>query len=268
MPLSKLIEKTARHRMTPTFMVIGGQRCGCRVLFNALAQHPRIKAGPGDTGFFDQPAQFGKGTDWYASHFPVAIGKKARSGFQQVGECAPTYLLSPAAPQRLSKLYPQTKLIVLLRDPVARAWAHYQRARQGGIEDRDFADAIKEEQQWWGDERQKLIVNPTHESEDVRTRAYLHGGCYAALLKRWFEFMPRVRYHIVKTESLINDQKRTLDRAAAFLDIGEFEGWKPVMPKREPYPLNPDEVKAQLTEFYTPHNLALSELLKMKFEWA
>lgn len=268
MAFNKLIEKTAKHRMSPTFMVIGAPRCGCRVLFDALAQHPRIKRGAADTGFFDQPAQFGKGTDWYASHFPIALGKKARSGFTQTGECAPTYLLSPATPQQLTKLFPQTKLIVMLRDPVERAWSHYQRARMAGVEDRDLADAIKAEQEWWPDERKKLAVNPTHDSEDTRLRAYLHAGCYAELLERWFEFMPRVRYHIIRTDVFFTDPRRALERVAEFLDVGEFGEWKPPTPTREPYPLIKPEVKDKLSAYYKPHNEALTELLKMRFEWA
>jgi hypothetical protein len=134
--------RTASSRPLPTFLVIGTKRGGTTSLWNWLLKHPavapqfpaaqQIKS----PHYFD--INFWRGEQWYRSHFPTqrALDRLATSvgGRPAVGEASPYYMFHPAAPQRVAELMPDVRLIVLLRDPVARAYSNFAERRGSGAE--------------------------------------------------------------------------------------------------------------------------------------
>ena len=124
---------TARHRMLPTFIIIGAQRAGTTTLFFYLRSHPDIEgpkpadssvSWPKELHFFDE--HFAKGVDWYRAFFPLERSRaRARAEGHDLitGEATPYYLFHPLVPERVATTVPDVRLIVLLRDPIERAYS-------------------------------------------------------------------------------------------------------------------------------------------------
>ncbi len=108
----------------PSFVGLGGQRCGTTRWFELLASHPEVVPPPAakELDYFDRfyaggfTAQDAAG---YHVYFP-------RDGDRKVGEWSPLYMSAPWVPRMLAQAAPQTRLLVLLRDPVERLLSSLQ----------------------------------------------------------------------------------------------------------------------------------------------
>src|SRR5437764_5111475 len=128
---------TSSLRLLPDFLIIGTQRGGTTSLYHYLKTHPCVQlANTKDTHFFDK--KFNKGLSWYRGHFPTRLGKYYTQRVRQqpfvTGEASPSYLFHPHAPGRVAQLLPSARLIVLLRNPVDRAYSQYFHAVKLGHE--------------------------------------------------------------------------------------------------------------------------------------
>ena len=131
-PLEKLFRGiTFPIRLLPDFLIIGTQRGGTTSLHRYLDAHPCVgPAANKDLHFFDR--RYHKGLAWYQGHFPTFIEKyyaeHLRGRAFVTGEASPSYLFHPFAPKRVAKAMPHVKLIVLLRNPIDRAYSQYHHA--------------------------------------------------------------------------------------------------------------------------------------------
>lgn len=124
--------------MRPHFLIIGAARSGTTSLYSYLVEHPRVvAAAKKELHFFD--LRFPNGPAWYRDQFP------SLSPDTITGEASPYYLFHSHVPKRVFKLLPHVKLIVLLRNPVDRAYSHYYHAVKHGIETLPFERAIEQE---------------------------------------------------------------------------------------------------------------------------
>src|SRR4051812_9293771 len=121
----------------PTFVVVGAMRSGTTALVRYLGAHPRVYVGRKEVHFFDR--HFDKGIDWYKSQFD------APSGVLAVGEGTPRYMFDPVAVQRMARVLPDAKLVVTIREPVARAYSHYLKNVARGVEKLAFDAAVAAE---------------------------------------------------------------------------------------------------------------------------
>src|SRR5947209_20310719 len=149
-------------RMMPDFIIIGTMRGGTTSLYSYLTTHPHIgSAYMKEVHFFD--VYYSKGIGWYRSQFPSSIQKYYAEYVQKqqfiTGEASPYYLFHPHAPKRITKFLPQVELIVLLRNPVSRAYSHYSHEVAGGHEKLSFEEAIECEQERIGKEAERLARN-------------------------------------------------------------------------------------------------------------
>src|SRR5215470_750369 len=124
---------TASARALPDFLIIGAQKAGTTSLYAYLTAHRDVRpAGRKEVHYFDlgftAGAELGEG--WYRSMFPLrarlALDGRRTGRPVRTGEASPYYLFHPAAPQRAAALVPEARLLVLVRDPVERAWSHYR----------------------------------------------------------------------------------------------------------------------------------------------
>src|SRR5437588_5706883 len=117
---------TSSIRLLPDFLIIGTQRGGTTPLYHYVQTHPSITpATTTDTHFFDK--KYGKGLAWYRGHFPTIIEKYYAQHLRDraflTGEACSTYLFYPHTPKRIAQVLPRVKLIVLLLNPVDRAYS-------------------------------------------------------------------------------------------------------------------------------------------------
>jgi hypothetical protein len=245
---------SAGSRELPGFLIIGTQRGGTTSLFDYLTRHPDV----GETlkkeiHFFD--LHFHRGLDWYRAHFPIS-GAAAI-----VGEASPSYLLHPEAPSRVHAALPSVTLIALLRNPIDRAWSHYQLNAKRGHEPLAFEEAIAREP-----ERLAGAAAGAHD-ESWRLFSYLSRGLYADQLQRWLRFFPREQLLIVKSEDLYRDPAAIYDQTVQRLGLrrwplqrfrarhaGSYAGMEP-------------ETRERLAEYFAPHNARLYEMLGRDLDW-
>ena len=121
-------ELTAPFRGLPSALVIGAQRSGTTSIFNYLIQHPDVVAPLGkEIHYFD--LHYDQGVRFYRGRFPYS--HRLRNGAITL-DATPYYLVHPLAPERAAGLLPDIKLIALLRNPIERAFSHYQHEVRGG----------------------------------------------------------------------------------------------------------------------------------------
>lgn len=117
------------------FIGIGAQKCGTSWLYACLYEHPEIYAPIKEIHFFSRD-RFSKGITWYEDHFKACTISKKR------GEFSTSYLYSDVAAKRITELYPNVRLIAIVREPIARAYSQYGNALKAGEIGKDTTFAM------------------------------------------------------------------------------------------------------------------------------
>src|SRR5919201_3141433 len=139
---------TAPLRPLPDFLIIGAQKAGTTALYAYLRWHPGI-TGPSwkEVSFFDR--YYARGEAWYRGNMPSRprqwLAERRNGRPPLVGEASPSYLFHPLAPERVANLLPRARLIAVLRNPVDRAFSHYQHELSLGREHLSFEEALDRE---------------------------------------------------------------------------------------------------------------------------
>jgi hypothetical protein len=123
------------------FLIVGVQKGGTTSLDAYLRQHPRIgMASKKEVHFFDDEDRFGSGTpdyEVYHRHFDRLDSKSI------YGEATPIYCYWSESMRRIREYNPDIKIIMLLRNPVERAWSHWRMETDRGADSAPFAMAIR-----------------------------------------------------------------------------------------------------------------------------
>ena len=263
-------------RSLPDFLIIGGKRCATTTLYWNLVEHPgvaplfpRAKHIKG-VHFFDW--NFGRGVRWYRSHFPSAAYRsyaRLRHGRTPIaGEASTSYLFHPHAPARAQQVAPEARLIVVVRNPVDRAWSHYRARVRHGREPLSFEEAIEAEPERLAGERERLLADGSYRSYPLEQQAYFSLGLYADPLAEWMNRFPRERVLVIRAEDLAGDPGRAYRSVLGFLDLQE---WTPstfrslnVGPGSQD--MSP-ETRTELQARFAPHNDRLARLLGLELGW-
>lgn len=275
-------KSTSSLRLLPDFIIIGTQRGGTTSLYYYLTSYPGIaKALMKEVHFFDD--HFQDGTPWYRAQFPTQLqrsyAERVRGQRFLTGESSPYYLFYPPAPKRIKALIPKVKLIVLLRNPVDRAYSHHWLATLEGNETLPFAEAIERETQRTAGEQEKILRDEHYKSFNHRHFTYLARGIYVDQLQHWMNFFPREQFLILKSEDFYKDTLGAFKRALNFLDVPttaikdqqDFKQYRE--PNRKGYeneekpPKLDAKMRASLLEYFKPHNARLYEFLNQDFGW-
>lgn len=263
---------TARMRSLPHYMIIGVQRGGTTSLYNYLIQHPAILSSyRKEVHYFTK--HYGRGLNWYLSNFPthLALNRHSRKAGERAvtGEATPYYIFHPLAPIRIKQLIPEARFILLLRDPVERAYSHFDLSRRMNNEPIEcFEDAIAAEPERLRGEREKLLANETYFSHSHQHHSYLTRGLYAEQLEYWFQFFPREQILILRSEDMYENTAEVFKQTCRHIGVSEI-----VLPEfrvfgrpKRSSPLSP-ETRERLYEFFRPHNQRLYELIGRDMGW-
>src|SRR3954468_13831079 len=196
---------TAPARMTPSFLICGGQRCGTTSLYRALAAHPVVLKAVLHKGVHYFDTSYGRGMGWYRAHFPLqrtALKVGQRHGVPaQTFESSPYYMYHPQAAGRIARDLPDAKILVLVRDPVERAYSqHAHEVARGFERERDFAAALALEGHRLAGEERRLREDPGYHSHSHQHHAYRERGRYVEHLERLAGVFGRDRIHVVDSE--------------------------------------------------------------------
>lgn len=248
------------RRLRPRFVIIGAQKAGTTSLFHALAAHPRVRPpSEKEPSFFSYRRR--KGARWYVRRFP-----RAGEGLV-TGEASPSYLFDPFAPARMRAVLPDARLIVILRDPVERAYSQYHHVVRHGHEERPFRQAID-------DERAAILprflagdLRPDEVDHPLIRKSLLSRGIYALQLERWLDAYPRSRLLVLESADLKARPREVLEEVTDFIGIERHAfatGERRNVGDYEPLGA---ELRRELRDFYRPFDERLAELLGRRFSW-
>jgi tetratricopeptide (TPR) repeat protein len=245
----------------PNFLILGAQKAGTSSLFKYAVQHPQIIP-PLRKELEFWSLRMKRGLDWYLSQFP-AIPPGDLTYLS--GEACPGYLDHDMSAERLRAEFPDIKLVVILRDPVERAYSHYNHWRRRQQESCDFETAIEakldhltsgsdgtvDEQQLW---------NSPHD--------YLARGVYVVFLKHWMSIFPRDRFLILSNNQLNSDPQATLSQFFDFLELPDAAIQADLRHNVGTYPPLSTALRQRLEQFYAPYNQELEAFLGQTFDWS
>lgn len=249
-------------RIKPSFIVLGTQKGGTTSLYNLMAQHPHIMpAKQKEIHFFDW--SYAKGLGWYLSQFPY----KTFNNNHITGEATPYYLYHPLIPERIQANFPKTKFIVLLRNPITRAYSHYNMSTIRKKETLSFEDAIAKEPERLKDDIMQIASTHNYQAFNHRHFSYVDRGIYHIQLKRWFKSFPREQFYINQSESFFKDPNKITNEIFVFLGLKPHPIENTLCRQGEyAQQINPKTYK-KLSEFYKPQNEELFKLLNTRYDW-
>jgi hypothetical protein len=247
-------------RALPDAMIIGAMKSGTSSLHYYLTQSPQVIAPlRKEVHYFD--LNFARGESWYRANFGLA-------GQEGVNvDSSPYYLFHPEVPQRAHALVPDAKLIVLLRDPVRRAYSHYWHERDKGREPLSFEDAIAAESDRIERDHERLARGEIERSEAHQYFSYLARGRYAEQLERWLRVYPREQLLVLRFEDLVRDPLPVLNRSLGWLGLAAMQGARLEPRNTRKYPQIEAATAGRLREYFEPHNAALERLLGEQMHW-
>ena len=273
---------TSFMRVMPDFLIIGGQRCGTSSLYYYLTEQQSISsAATKEVHYFDD--FFARGINWYQAQFPTNAYKYSVEHFRNrhflTGEASPYYIFHPNAPRRISAVLPHIKLILLIRNPIDRAYSQHWLEVKGRYETLSFEEAIKCEQDRIAGEREKMLSDENYHSFKHRRYTYLTRGIYIDQIEYWMNFFPREQFLFLKTEDLYSNPASIVRQTLEFLGVPgteidtnrEYKKYK--VPSKTGYkakdstPKMDSHTRAYLVEYFEAHNARLYEFLGRDLEW-
>ena len=252
---------TSPLRVLPDFIVIGAVRSGTTSLYHYLGQHPIIvKSAYDELGYFD--SNYELGLNWYKSLFPSVFQKRKiekRFGKFMTYEVTPFYIYNEKVPRRIHKILPDIKLIVILRNPVDRAYSNYFLGNQK----EKFEDVIKKERETI----EKIDRSNKEEYYKFVHTSMLARGFYAEQLEKWYKVFHKEQILIIKSEELATETNKILNDIFHFLGLEKYNIQDSSKKNKINYEPMKKETRKDLIEFFKPYNKILYSLVERDFGW-
>lgn len=269
-------EFTSNKRMLPRLIIAGAPKCGTTALYQYLLSHPQVLAPSPTTyevGYFSE--HYKHELDWYRAWFPLsatASWRSKRIGGKEIITCehTPFYVMHPLVAERIAATLPSVKIVILLRNPVDRAFSHYQHEFRSGQETLSFRDAVAMEGQRTAGEIARLRSELDYRSAEYARHAYLDQGEYLPKVERFFNHLDRRNIMVIQSERLFLRAQKAFDEVIEFLRLDPFtlSNIKPVnagaysrLDQADP------EFAHRLRDHFRPHNESLYSFLGTDFDW-
>uniref|UniRef100_A0A3Q0STJ9 Sulfotransferase n=1 Tax=Amphilophus citrinellus TaxID=61819 RepID=A0A3Q0STJ9_AMPCI len=262
------VSNTFGAKRFPQAIIIGVKKGGTRALLEFLRIHPDVRAFGAEPHFFDR--FYDKGLEWYRNLMPRTLDG------QITMEKTPSYFVTKEAPSRICTMNCQTKLIVVVRDPVTRAVSDYTQTLSKNPGLPSF---------------QSLALKNSSTGLIDTTWSAVRIGLYAKHLENWLQYFPLSHFLFVSGERLVSDPAGEMGRVQDFLGLKRVVSDKhfyfnqtkgfPCLKKPEgssrprclgkskgrPHPQISSEVLQRLRDFYRPFNHRFYQMSGQDFGW-
>lgn len=268
-------------------MIIGERKCGTTSLYRYLTEHPSVLPSTvKETHFFSQSSRVVKREfDRYRSFFPSVddaqvktevmdldandeivvstMAKAVEPGRDYITGEASANVLMTVPPRRIYDVLPKLKLIVMVRDPVARAFSHHAMHLR-----------FKREGRW----QFKFVTSYRRDFERERWASrlglrgpYLGPGRYIESVQRWLEVFPQAQLFVVRTEDLADpDAKRAVMASLCeYLELPAFDFSAVTSSKLNVASSVPRDADTAvwLRDYFAPFTAQLESLLGRSMAW-
>ena len=241
----------------PDFLIIGAQKCGTTTLRNNLEQHPGVymasKEEPPflELHYFNVEKNWSRGLDWYRSHFP---NPKLLQG-----EKTPAYLSDLGAQKRMHAIVPEARLIVMLRNPVDRAYSAWNH----------FTQDIDNTSHWGWEvmEFERALERGMRERKSRFAKLFAN-GMYGFQVNHLLQLYPREQIHVIITERMRLAPEEEYQKVLDFLGLDSCgEAFENQNVRSYSQPMRA-KTRMQLERLYQPHNELLFKILGERIpEW-
>jgi len=175
----------------PDFYCVGAGKSGTTSLYDVFKHHPQVFLPTVKEPYYFVEATFPRYTQHrfdkksYLRLYEDATSKQIK------GDFSPGYFTSSKAAGRIFRNNPDPKIIIILREPVSRAFSDYLMFKRKGRITYSFIDAIKMEM-----DRLK--------SGKVEDPFFIYTGCYGTHVQRFMDYFPRDNLLVLFMEDLID----------------------------------------------------------------
>lgn len=198
----------------PNALVIGASKGGTTSLHDWLSRHPAIcTSRVKEVRYFS--SHYDKSLDWYAAHFAPKRGETVRL------ESSPNYLWDANVPRRVRERLGTPKLIVLLREPIDRAYSQYAMRLRLGMVEGSFEEVLAREEARFGAAGQMPEDGSVHFLDYARY-SYLGKSLYAPQVERWLSVFPLESFMFIRSEDVFAHPAAVMDALLRFLDVPAF----------------------------------------------
>nr|XP_048721653.1 heparan sulfate glucosamine 3-O-sulfotransferase 4 [Caretta caretta] len=256
------------EKRLPQALIVGVKKGGTRALLEAIRAHPDVRAVGVEPHFFDR--NYEKGLEWYRNVMPKTLDG------QITMEKTPSYFVTNEAPKRIHSMAKDTKLIVVVRNPVTRAISDYTQTLSKKPEIPTFEVLA--------------FKNRTLGLIDASWSA-IRIGIYALHLENWLQYFPLSQILFVSGERLIIDPAGEMAKVQDFLGLKRIVTEKhfyfnktkgfPCLKKPEDssaprclgkskgrtHPKIDPDVIHRLRKFYKPFNVMFYQMTGQDFQW-
>ena len=257
-PRSASPSARSQNRKSPDFIIIGEAKCGTSSLFNYLGQHPQILVPHRkEINFFDK--NFDYGLDWYLAHFPSITYNQGQDLL--TGEATTHYFAYPEVERRMLELFPQIKIIIMLRNPVDRTISEYYHYFNRGQEQRSLTKII--------DQAKQNLPQFTKDdlSSSVDRHEYILNSIYVEKIRRWLNSFAAENILIIKSESFFAQTDFVMKTVFDFLDVPNYHISHQIKYNTGYYSRVTNNLRQDLSEIFNSYNCQLEEYLKRDFNW-
>jgi hypothetical protein len=287
--ITQKIRSRIKHLLpghSPDFLIVGVQKAATTSLYYYLNQHPSIIGSrPKEVCYFDRDVNYEKGKNWYKHHFPNTRNPFGRYLYF---EATPEYAYRKIVANRIYQFNPEIKIVMVLRDPVARAFSAWSMYRHFGIRSKGLPEVIATGYLNGADNNmvKEFYSTPNFPSFDrvidedflktaeesvIEEPSVVRRGIYYTQVKRYFDLFGQNNVLILSFKDVIGKNKiNALNSVLELIGLPKSD-WKFL--KDEPKNIGknkeaiPPLAKEKLELFYAPYNDQLFELLGFKPNW-
>jgi hypothetical protein len=211
-----------------------------------------------------------RGPAWYLGHFPVASVARLKtrsSGAPVTFDASGYYMYHPLAPERMAHDMPDMKWLLMLRDPVERAYSAYQHEFARGFETESFERALELEDERLEGEVERMRADPRYESFSHRHHSYQRRGHYADQLEVCIRLFGEGHVLVVESQSFFSQPETEYRRIVDFLGLPAFEPARFDRYNARPRADMAPSTRAALSSHFAPHDEKLAALLGHPPDW-
>ncbi len=185
------------------FIVCGAQKSGTTALYNIFCEQTNVDMSfKKEVHYFDSDrCIFDLGYRDYHSCFPALKAGKLR------GEITPIYMYWKHSLDKISKYNPDIKIIVILRNPIDRAYSHWNMERSRGNVKGSFSDALILEEE--------VMRN----GDQHRVHSYIDRGFYSDQINKLRSIFPDNNLLFIKYDEFVNNQRMSFRNICRFLGL-------------------------------------------------
>ena len=207
--------------MKVDFFIVGAPKSGTTSLYHYLNEHPEISMSSQKEPDYFSDADIQNEGMYYGKN-RIDTSKKYHSLFDDnsesklKGEASVSYLFYKNVPQKIKSYNPEAKIIIMLRDPIDRAFSHYLMDYRLGLVSDTFEDIID----------QKSV----HKNAKLFYQQYIELSEYANQVKRYLNVFDGKEILFIEYEDLKMDVLGIVKKTYLFLGVNQ--GYEPDVNKK------------------------------------